>query len=180
MPFPIHSNLDCAHSLRGTLHGHGVALTLPVAGHLATTLVIFHLLNPPELLELLHEVTDDLAARLREVLRAGPTALAVAEGLAQAAHASALADVDLPHDRRRADVHPIAGIRSQLLHVASLDVLGPLRDVNLVLVLHVLRESLDELLSVHVLERSHVARCQDRLHRAKSWPAGIWKTRALE
>ena len=32
--------------------------------------------------------------------------------------------------------------RPQLLHVASLDVLGPLRDVNLVLVLHVLREGL--------------------------------------
>ena len=33
--------------------------------------------------------------------------------------------------------------RPQLLHVASLDVLGPLRDVNLVLVLHVLREGLN-------------------------------------
>merc|ERR1719321_531528 len=121
MPFPIHSNLDCAHSLRGTLHGHGVALTLPVAGHLATTLVIFHLLNPPELLELLHEVTDDLSACLREVLRAGAAALAIAERLAQAANASALADVDL------------------------------------LLVLHVLREGLDELLSVYVLERGHVA-----------------------
>merc|ERR1719333_807402 len=173
MPFPIHSNLDCAHSLRGTLHGHGVALTLPVAGHLATTLVIFHLLNPPELLELLHEVTDDLSACLREVLRAGAAALAIAERLAQAANASALADVDLPHDRRS------AVIRAQLLHVASLDVLSPLRDVDLVLVLHVLREGLDELLSVHVLERGHVAGSHDRLHGEMSWLVGKWKTRAL-
>ena len=40
--------------------------------------------------------------------------------------------------------------RPQLLHVASLDVLGPLRDVDLVLVLHVLRESLDEPLPLRV------------------------------
>merc|ERR1719399_2240585 len=120
-----------------------------------------------------------IAASLREVLGAGATALAVAEGLAQAADARALANVDLAHDRRRADVHPVAVQRAQLLHVASLHVLGPLRDVDLVLVLHVLREGLDELLSVHVLEGSDVARRHNRLHDEMSWPAGKWKTRAL-
>ena len=39
-------------------------------------------------------------------------------------------------------------VRAKLLHVASLDVLGPLRDVNLVLVLHVLREGLAKLSSI--------------------------------
>merc|ERR1719502_920283 len=122
-------------------------------------------------------MTDDLPARLREVLRAAAPALAVAEGLAEAADASALADVDLAHDGRRAHVHPVAVVRAELLAGARLHVLGPLRDVDLVLVLHVLREGLDELLGVHVLERGHVARCHDRLHGDTSWPAGRWKTR---
>merc|ERR1719398_517534 len=167
-------------TLRSALHGHRVALALPVARHLAAAFVVLHLLDPPELLELLDKVANDLATRLGEVLGAGATALAIAEGLAEPANASALADVDLPHDGGGADVHPVPIQRAKLLHVPGLHVLGPLRNVDLVLVLHVLREGLDELLRVHVLERGNVARSQDRLHAATSRSAGKWKTRALE
>merc|ERR1719398_42311 len=151
-------------TLRSALHGHRVALALPVARHLAAAFVVLHLLDPPELLELLDKVTNDLATRLGEVLGAGATALAIAEGLAEPANASALADVDLPHDGGGADVHPVPIQRAKLLHVPGLHVLGPLRDVDLVLVLHVLRESLDELLSVHVLESGDVARGHNGFH----------------
>lgn len=81
----------------------------------------------------------------RSLLEENPPGIPKAS-LAEGAHARATADVDLPHHGRGAHVEPVGVERRQLLRLARLNDVRPLRDLEPALALQVLRECGNELL----------------------------------
>ena len=135
-------NVVC-YLLERLLHflGDDVELLLALRGDGAA---IVALLDPPDLLELLKDGPDDLAARLAEVARRSAVVLLRAEAVLELSDRGVRVEVDLAGDRRSARVPPVLEVRRHLLQAAGLAEIGPFRCLDDVVRLEVPGKVRDE------------------------------------
>lgn len=134
----------CLRKHRGEADGASAAVDAPRHRRLLVVAILDDGLHKAELLEVLQDRANDLAARLAEVRALAALAERTAVPPLQLTDTDALVQVHLPCDRGGANVVPVLVIRRELVRRRRLHDVNPRRDRHAALVLQVLRVAGDE------------------------------------
>ncbi len=135
------------------LLGQGLSSGLLVA----VISLVLNLADESGVLELLQAVSDHFSGALVVLGWANTVSLLAAVVALEGRDANLSSDVELVSDGGSSDVKPVAVVGGEVLVTSSLNVLGPVRHLNLVALLEVLGKGVNEFFGRHILDSDGTA-----------------------